>query len=187
MCRVLDRSRTFYIAGRTGYADVLGRTRAARNTFLFRVFIFKCIMFLRQVRAQGKTHGKPPPAPLAPSRPAAAAAATVLINTTRNRRPLPDPQAHEGHATIHHQSNATRQSPWTITWTDRCNRMGGGPFTTMSHRGTCVDPRYMCLDKVPAGRGSQSQTRRPPCCSAPPVACHCGDTIRFTPYTLAVG
>lgn len=146
-------------------------------------------MLLRQVRAQpqGKPHGKPPPAPHAPSRPAAAAAATVLINTTRNRRPLPDPQAHEGHATIHHQSNATRQSPWTITWTDRCNRMGGGPFTTMSHRGTCVDPRYMCLDKVPAGRGSQSQTRRPPCCSAPPVACHCGDTIRFTPYTLTVG
>jgi len=35
MCRVLDRGRTFYIAGRTGYADVLGRTRAARNTFLF--------------------------------------------------------------------------------------------------------------------------------------------------------
>ena len=84
-------------------------------------------------------------------------------------------------------TSATRQSPWTITWTDRCNRMGGGPFTTMSHRGTCVDPRYMCLDKVPAGRGSQSQTRRPPCCSAPPVACHCGDTIRFTPYTLTVG
>ena len=162
MCRVLDRGRTFYIAGRTGYADVLGRTRAARNTFLFRVFIFKCIMFLRQVRAQGKTHGKPPPAPLAPSRPAAAAAATVLINTTRNRRPLPDPQAHEGHATIHHQSNATRQSPWTITWTDRCNRMGGGPFTTMSRRGTCVDPRSKTAVRVPSVRFGREPARLGP-------------------------
>ena len=35
MCHVLDRGRTFNIAGRTGYADVLGRTRDARNTFLF--------------------------------------------------------------------------------------------------------------------------------------------------------
>ena len=50
-------------------------------------------MLLRQGRTRQARHGKPPPAPLAPSRPAA----TVLINTTRNRRPLPDPQAHEGH------------------------------------------------------------------------------------------
>lgn len=92
MCRVLDRGRTFYIAGRTGYADVLGRTRDARNTFLFLFCIFKCIMLPAEARAQGKPHGKPPPAPLAPSRPAAAAAAAVLINTTRNRRPLPDPK-----------------------------------------------------------------------------------------------